>query len=65
MDPYVVKSDQSVIMDQQTLKFQENHENVPTGEIPRTFQICVDRNLAGKLNTGARVQLTGIYSIVE
>jgi DNA replicative helicase MCM subunit Mcm2 (Cdc46/Mcm family) len=38
---------------------------VPTGEIPRTFSICVDRHLAGKLNTGSRVQITGIYMVLE
>ena len=38
---------------------------VPTGEIPRTFSICVDRYLAGKLNTGSRVQITGVYQVLE
>jgi len=34
---------------------------VPTGEIPRTFSITIDGCNAGKLITGARLTLTGIY----
>jgi len=50
--------------DQQILKIQENPEMVPPGEIPRSFQICVDRYLVDKLTPGSRVTITGIYTVV-
>jgi DNA replication licensing factor MCM5 len=38
---------------------------IPTGEIPRSIQICLNRNLVDKLSPGTRVTLTGIYTISE
>ena len=65
LDPYYVLSEQSEVIDQQTLKLQENPESIPTGEIPRTFQIFVDRYLVDKLVPGTRVNLTGVYTVLE
>lgn len=65
VDPYVIVPEESFLVDQQTLKLQENPETVPTGEIPRTFQICVDRALVNKIAPGTRVTVTGIYSVLE
>ncbi len=43
LDPYTVLPDKSVCVDQQTLKLQENPEDVPTGEMPRHLLLSVDR----------------------
>ncbi len=59
MDPYTIIPEKSIMIDQQSLKLQESPENVPTWEIPRTFQICVDRNLTNKLVPGSRLVITG------
>jgi DNA replication licensing factor MCM5 len=64
-DPYVIVSEKCVLIDQQLLKVQENPESVPTGEIPRTIQICLDRYMVDKLTPGARVTLTGVYTVIE
>ena len=65
VDCYSIIPERSILIDQQTLKLQEAPETVPTGEIPRTFQICVDRVLVNKIAPGTRVTLTGIYSVLE
>jgi len=65
VDCYVIIPEESTLMDQQNLKLQELPETVPTGEIPRTFQICLDRALVNKIVPGTRVTLTGVYSVVE
>jgi len=64
-DPFIIVAEETEMVDQQVLKLQENPEMIPTGEIPRTFQIFVDRYLTGKLIPGSRVKLTGIYTVVE
>lgn len=40
------------MIDHQILKIQELPEAIPTGEIPRTFTLCCDRNLVNKLIPG-------------
>jgi len=37
---------------------------IPTGEMPRTFQVTVDRELTDKVTPGNRVRLVGIYGII-
>lgn len=64
-DCYIIVPEKCEIIDQQSLKLQEAPETVPTGEIPRTFQLCVDRNLVNKMVPGTRVTVTGIYSVIE
>lgn len=64
-DPYSVVPDQSEFVDFQILKIQESPDVIPTGEIPRTYQICVDRYLVDQMTPGARVTITGIYTILE
>ena len=53
------------MINQQILKIQEENEDVPAGEIPRTYQVSVDRYLCNQLNPGSRVKITGIYQILE
>eukprot|EP00897_Mesotaenium_endlicherianum_P006093 jgi/Mesen1/5511/ME000279S04719 len=65
LDPWVVLPDRSAYVDQQTLKLQENPEDVPTGEMPRNLLLAVDRSLVQKTAPGARVTVFGIYSIFQ
>lgn len=64
-DPYQILPESCLFMDFQILKIQETTDSIPTGEIPRTYKICVDRYLADKLVPGNKVNLTGIYTINE
>ncbi|CAD5206893.1 unnamed protein product [Bursaphelenchus okinawaensis] len=63
MDPYHIMPDKSVCVDYQTLKLQENPEDVPQGEMPRHMQLYVDRYLTDNVTPGNRVEVTGIFSI--
>eukprot|EP01018_Ginkgo_biloba_P039628 Gb_09107 [translate_table: standard] len=65
IDPWVVVPDKSKYVDQQTLKLQENPEDVPTGELPRNMLLAVDRNLVQSIVPGTRVTVMGIYSIYQ
>ncbi|KAK7291982.1 hypothetical protein RIF29_07576 [Crotalaria pallida] len=63
LDPWLVVPDKSKYVDQQTLKLQENPEDVPTGELPRNLLLSVDRHLVQKVVPGSRLTVIGIYSI--
>ncbi|KAH7297734.1 hypothetical protein KP509_25G009500 [Ceratopteris richardii] len=65
VDPWVIVPDKSKYVDQQTLKLQENPEDVPTGELPRNMLLSVDRNLVQTVVPGTRVTVMGIYSIFQ
>jgi DNA replication licensing factor MCM5 len=52
-------------IDQQTLKIQEVPEMIPTGEIPRSYQLYCDRNLVNKVTPGTRVFVTGYLTVME
>lgn len=45
------------------LGVQERPEDIPTGELPRTILMAVDRNLCGKIAPGTRVTAVGIFSV--
>jgi DNA replication licensing factor MCM5 len=62
-DPYVIVPDESLYVDQQTLKLQEAPEQVPTGEMPRHILLAADRHLVDRVSPGTRVSIIGIYSI--
>ena len=38
---------------------------IPTGEIPRSLRVVVDRAMCDKLDPGTRVTITGIYTVNE
>mmetsp|Transcript_129 Transcript_129/g.281 ORF Transcript_129/g.281 Transcript_129/m.281 type:complete len:744 (-) Transcript_129:832-3063(-) len=61
-EPYQVLPDKSQYVDQQTLKLQEKPEDVPTGELPRTVTLVIDRHLVNTVTPGTRVNVVGIYS---
>ena len=63
LDPYVVLPDESRYIDIQTLKLQEVPESVPTGEMPRSMSLAVERALANQISPGVRIMTIGEYSI--
>ncbi|KAK8515412.1 hypothetical protein V6N13_139611 [Hibiscus sabdariffa] len=65
LDPWLVVPDRSKYVDQQTLKLQENPEDVPTGELPRNMLLSVDRHLVQTIVPGSRLTIMGIYSIFQ
>ncbi|KAH7546229.1 hypothetical protein FEM48_Zijuj01G0178300 [Ziziphus jujuba var. spinosa] len=65
LDPWVVVPEKSKYVDQQTLKLQENPEDVPTGELPRNMLLSVDRHLVQTIVPGTRLTIMGIYSIYQ
>ena len=56
-NPYAVVPDDSLFCDRQTLKLQEAPEKVPTGEMPRSVLVCVERSLVDQAPPGTRVSL--------
>uniref|UniRef100_A0A915PJE3 DNA replication licensing factor MCM5 n=1 Tax=Setaria digitata TaxID=48799 RepID=A0A915PJE3_9BILA len=63
VDPYHIIPDKCHCIDFQTLKLQENPEDVPHGEMPRHMQLYCDRHLTDRVAPGNRVMIVGIYSI--
>eukprot|EP00871_Galdieria_phlegrea_P000156 jgi/Galph1/1140/GphlegSOOS_G5755.1 len=63
LDPFVIVPDECRYADQQSLKLQELPEEVPTGEMPRSIQLIIDRKLVGVAVPGTRIYALGIYSI--
>mmetsp|Transcript_31505 Transcript_31505/g.102355 ORF Transcript_31505/g.102355 Transcript_31505/m.102355 type:complete len:566 (+) Transcript_31505:171-1868(+) len=63
--PYVVIPDGCLYVDQQTLKLQEAPEAVPTGEMPRSTLVVVERGLVDRASPGARVSMLGMLSLFE
>ena len=61
--PYSVVPDQCVFVDQQTLKLQESPEAVPTGEMPRSVVLAVERGLVDLAPPGTRVSIMAIVSL--
>ncbi len=47
------------------MRMQERPEDVPTGELPRSMQLVVDRAMVGTIAPGTRVTAVGIYSTVQ
>ena len=63
VDTYKVLPDANEYIDIQKLKLQEAPEAVPTGEMPRSIQLLVDRALVDQVSPGARVKVIGIWSV--
>lgn len=61
--PYAVVPDECSFVDQQTLKLQEAPEVVPTGEMPRSVVLAVERGLVDKAPPGTRVSIMAIVSL--
>ncbi|KAF0921118.1 hypothetical protein E2562_038651 [Oryza meyeriana var. granulata] len=65
LDPWIAVPDKSKYVDLQTLKLQENPEDVPTGELPRNMLLSVDRHLVQTIVPGTRLTVVGIYSVYQ
>ncbi|GJZ30639.1 minichromosome maintenance complex component 5 [Tanacetum coccineum] len=65
IDPWIVVLDKGKYVDQQTLKLQENPEDVPTGELQRNMLQSVDRHIVQTIVHGTRLTIMGIYSIFQ
>ncbi|PKU64318.1 DNA replication licensing factor MCM5 [Dendrobium catenatum] len=65
LDPWIVAPDKSKYVDLQTLKLQENPEDVPTGELPRNVLLSVDRHLVQSVVPGTRLTVIGIFSVFQ
>lgn len=50
-------------MDVQTLKLQEAPEMIPTGEIPRSYQLFCDRTLVNRVSPGTRLNVVGVLCV--
>ncbi len=55
--PYCIVADESIFSDRQKLKLQEAPEKVPTGEMPRSVMVAVEKGLVDKAPPGTRVNL--------
>ncbi len=63
LDPYVPMADKSKFCDVQTLKLQENPEDVPAGEMPRHMILHVERTMVQRITPGTRVKVMGVYAL--
>ena len=64
VDPYTILPEKCKYVDQQTWKLQEAPEAVPTGEMPRSIMMTVDRHLVDSASPGKRVLVTAIMSVM-
>eukprot|EP00547_Thalassionema_nitzschioides_P002023 CAMPEP_0194206386 /NCGR_PEP_ID=MMETSP0156-20130528/5434_1 /TAXON_ID=33649 /ORGANISM="Thalassionema nitzschioides, Strain L26-B" /LENGTH=753 /DNA_ID=CAMNT_0038932905 /DNA_START=11 /DNA_END=2269 /DNA_ORIENTATION=+ len=62
--PYAVVPDESKFCDRQSWKVQEVPESVPTGEMPRSLLVAVERGLVDTAPPGTRVELMGIPTLL-
>jgi DNA replication licensing factor MCM5 len=60
-----MNTDKCEYIDQQIIKLQEAPELIPTGEMPRTLLLTVDRELTDKVTPGNRVKVVGILAITK
>ncbi|KAJ1672551.1 minichromosome maintenance protein 5, partial [Spiromyces aspiralis] len=80
LDPYEIVPDKCRYVDQQTLKLQEAPDFIPVGELPRHIVMSADstaasgdtdvdtlrfRDLTNKVFPGARVTVTGIFTVYQ
>ncbi len=47
------------------MKLQEAPEQIPTGEMPRSLMLTVDRHWTDKCSPGNRVKVVGILTIMK
>lgn len=63
-DPFVALPTSEVI-DAQSLKIQEYPEDVPTGQVARTYSLVLDRKNVGICVPGDRVRITGVMLVSD
>jgi DNA replication licensing factor MCM5 len=65
LNSYVMNTHKSEYIDQQIIKLQEAPELIPTGEMPRSLLLTVDRDLTDKCTPGNRIKVMGVLSITK
>ncbi|KAJ1809918.1 minichromosome maintenance protein 5 [Coemansia sp. RSA 2599] len=65
LDPFDIVTDKCSFVDQQTLKVQEAPDLIPVGELPRHTVMSADRALTNRVFPGARVTITGIFTVYQ
>lgn len=63
--PFVIMGDMCEYADEQVLRLQELPEDVPTGDMPRSFDLCVHQYLVDKCTPGSRLTAVGIFCATE
>ena len=53
----------SEVIDAQYMRIQEYPDEVPTGEVARTYSLIVDRYNVGKCVPGDRARITGVMLV--
>lgn len=62
--PYSIVPDESHFSDRQKLKLQEAPEKVPTGEMPRSVMVAVEKGLVDRAPPGTRVSIFCIPTLL-
>ncbi|KAK2952813.1 putative DNA replication licensing factor mcm5 [Blattamonas nauphoetae] len=65
LDPFVVLTERSIMIDSQIIKLQELYEDVPVGDIPRHISVILERGLVDKVKPGSVVNVLGTFSTSE
>ena len=65
LNSYQLNTAKTEYIDQQIIKLQEAPELIPTGEMPRSLLLTVDRDLTDKCTPGNRIKVMGILSITK
>jgi DNA replication licensing factor MCM5 len=63
MFPYTAVPDESIFVDQQTIKLQETPDRVPTGEMPRSVVCAMERSLVDVAPPGTRISILCIPTL--
>jgi DNA replication licensing factor MCM5 len=64
-NPFVAVDGLCEYTNEQRIKLQELPEDVPVGEMPRAFELCVSQYLADLCTPGTRLTAIGIYCATE
>lgn len=63
LDSYQIISENTEYVDHQSLKLQEPPEMIPTGDIPRSYNLVCEKYLVNKVTAGTRVIVVGVLAI--
>ena len=64
LDPFVPSMSECKFINIQKMRIQENPEEIPSGETPRSYLVSCDRELVDKVYAGCRVTVVGVLSII-
>lgn len=63
LDPFVIIPEKCRVADVQYAKIQENFDDIPVGETPRSLGIVLEGELVDKIVPGNLVKITGTYVV--